>query len=139
MTTFMLMSEALQRAIVTRLKSDTALMALVNGVFDDVPHATPLPYITFATAQVTDQSTRHITIAEISLPLHIWSDYTGKDQVLTIMQRVETLLTKASLTLSDGRLISLALVRSEVSTQGGDVQRRRGRMEYSAQIETIVV
>jgi hypothetical protein len=134
MTTFTTMTEALQRAIVARLNGDAPLTALINGVFDDVPHATPLPYITFATTSISDRSTRHIAIAQVTLPLHIWSDYGGKEEALTIMQRVETLLTKESVTLTDGRLISLSLSRSEISAEG-NTKRRRGRMEYSALIE----
>lgn len=44
----------LQKAIVGALKANTALMALVSGVFDEVPQDTPLPYVVVGKVTETD-------------------------------------------------------------------------------------
>jgi hypothetical protein len=134
MSNHLTLSEAVQRAVVATLSGDTVLTGMLTGVFDAVPLNTPLPYITFATASVSDLSNTGVQVTEVRFTLHIWSEYAGRGEVLAIMRRMETLLTKQSLTLITGSLIALTLRQSD-TRMDFDATKRLGRMEYRALVQ----
>lgn len=69
-------------------------------VYDDVPEEAVLPYITLGA--FTDKQTGNKTadIHDISLQIHIWSEYEGKKEVNEIANDVTAVLTSWPLDLS---------------------------------------
>jgi len=69
-------------------------------VYDDVPEEAVLPYITLGA--FTDKQTGNKTtdIHDISLQIHIWSEYEGKKEVNEIADDVTAVLTSWPIDLS---------------------------------------
>ena len=69
-------------------------------VYDDVPSDAVLPYITLGA--FTDKQTGNKTadIHDISLQIHIWSEYEGKKEVNEIANDITAVLTSWPLDLS---------------------------------------
>lgn len=79
---------ALQKAIYEALTQYQT-----TPVYDDVPSEAELPYITFGAFTAKSVSTKVNDISEISLQLHIWSEYEGKSEVNEIANDVITVLS----------------------------------------------
>lgn len=98
----------LQGAIVSRLKSDAAVKALVSGrVYDQAPTPVSYPYFTVGEAQVLRDDATCISGSQIFLTMHAWSRASGFPEVEKIADAVVDALHLASLTLATNRLISL--------------------------------
>jgi hypothetical protein len=88
---------ALQKAVFHMLKADSALMAMVSGVFDQVPQKTAYPYVVLQEwvakplITQTQQASRHTMLWQV------WSVEGGRKQALLIMERLQVLLQDAAL------------------------------------------
>lgn len=100
---------ALQKAIVSRLTADTALLSLLGGarVYDDVPEREQFPYITFGHSVERDFSTGSDGASEHTLTLHVWSRARGRKEALSILQAARAALHDNVLTLEGHRLVNL--------------------------------
>lgn len=70
----------LQAAIVAAVEADTALMALVTGIYDRVPDdcwGSDQGFISFG-SEDDDIESGCIDLQRVSLPLHVWSRRTGR-------------------------------------------------------------
>ncbi|MGQ3213006.1 MAG: DUF3168 domain-containing protein [Shinella sp.] len=101
----------LQDAIVPWLKADTALMNLVNGVYDQPPTnawATPkLGYVTLGEAQFIRDDATCIEGGDVYLTMHAWSRKVGFPAVKAIAFAVSESLHMAPLALASWRLVSI--------------------------------
>lgn len=70
-------------------------------VYDDVPACAAMPYITIGAFTCKNAGNKTVDISDISLQLHIWSDYHGKAEVNGIANDVTTALTLYPLDLSN--------------------------------------
>ncbi len=122
---------SLQEAIITRLQGDATLGSMVNGIFDDVPQGTTLPYVTLASQRVANRSSVTGLTTEISMTLTIWSDYAGQKEGLDIAAQVQSLLTPDALSLPTGTLYSLIL-RGQSADTLRDGATRRVQLSYEA-------
>ena len=102
-------SLALQKAIVTRLKSAASgLPAILAGrVYDAVPADAPCPYVEIADGQTIADDAECLDGVEVFLDLHVWSRAVGAVECRTIAGLVRTALHKASLPLEGWALIDL--------------------------------
>lgn len=111
-------SEALQRAIYDRLRSDAAVAALVAGrVFDLVPQDNPpaFPYVSFGAFQVLDDSAGCIDGAEVFVTLDVWSRSQGTVEAKRICAAVASALHEADLPLDgEHRLVEITRNSSNV-------------------------
>lgn len=111
---------AVQQAIVTALKADSALLALVNtegsnaGVYDHVDANTPFPYVVVgeSTGRADDTKTEHGMDQVVTI--HGWSEYRGYKEIKQIMGAVVTALDRAALTVTGHDLIDLRFLSSEI-------------------------
>lgn len=92
-----------QNALYTVLSNDSALSALITGVFDAVPQTQTFPYIVLGDMiQVPDDSfgdeTSHTY--NITATLHIWSRAQGFAEALTINRQIYRLLHRQHQNLS---------------------------------------
>lgn len=106
----------LQKAIVSALRGDPALTALLGGekLFDHAPASVAFPYLTFGRASLYDWSTATEDGSEHLLTLHAWSKGKGRKEALAIMQRLTELLHDRPLALAGFSLVNLRLESSEV-------------------------
>ncbi|RVO85671.1 DUF3168 domain-containing protein [Sinorhizobium meliloti] len=101
----------LQGAIVSRLKADVGLLALINGVYDQPPDtafATPKEsYVTIGEAQFLRDDATCVSGGEVYLTMHAWSRKVGYPVAKQIADAVAESLHLAPLTLATNRLISI--------------------------------
>lgn len=75
----------LQKAIFQRLSSDVTLSGVVTGVFDHVPENQPYPYVVIGEPNELPFDTKTSFGEEISLVIHVWSNYPGKKEAYNIL------------------------------------------------------
>lgn len=103
-------SLAVQSAIVAALAANPDLTAATGGtarIFDDVPPATPYPYLSIGQTTERDWSTGTDEGREHTLTLHVWSRTPGRRQVHEIASLIRATLHQAALNLTGHRLINL--------------------------------
>lgn len=127
-------SVALQKAVIARLRSDAALVALLGGahVHDHVPRAATPPYVALARFEARDLSSSGADGAEHRFTLHVWPDAQGRLGAHEIAAAIETALT-APLTLEGAVLINLAATGWETTRL--DKDRYRGALTFRAVTE----
>lgn len=94
--------EPLQKAVYDALVADSALMALVSGVYDRVPEGAALPYVVFADSTSRDASNASDDAERIALELNVFSRSGGRKQVLDILERLHIALHHQALALTGG-------------------------------------
>lgn len=69
-------------------------------VYDDVPEDAPLPYITLGAFTCKDNGSKAVDVTDVSLQIHVWSEYNGKAEVNEIANDVITVLSTVKIDLS---------------------------------------
>ncbi|MBW3114189.1 DUF3168 domain-containing protein [Bacillus sp. MCCB 382] len=92
---------ALQMSVYAKLASHTPLTSKISGVYDEVSEGTAYPYVTIGNPTVNDWGSHTTEGEDITLTLHVWSDYKGKREVYEIFNLILEALT-TTLTLSGG-------------------------------------
>ena len=103
-------SLALQSALVSALSANPDITLATGGVprvFDDIPPASPYPYISIGHTLERDWSTGTEDGREHTITLHVWSRSAGRAQVHQIAALLRATLHQAALTLTGFRLINL--------------------------------
>lgn len=75
-------------AVRTALTGDAELMSLVRGVLDWVPEKQPYPFIHLGESFETPANAHDRFGAQVLQTLHVWSQYRGYAQALTIANRI---------------------------------------------------
>ncbi|MED4461861.1 DUF3168 domain-containing protein [Metabacillus fastidiosus] len=75
----------LQKAIYQRLSSDPVISGMVTGVFDAVPENQAYPYVVIGEPSELPFDTKSTFGEEISIVIHVWSDYAGKKETYNIL------------------------------------------------------
>jgi hypothetical protein len=114
---------SIQKAIYTTLTSDSALMAKITGVFDNVPDNQPYPYITIGEATSSRFRTFSRFGEEVFITLHIWSQYAGFKEANDILNDMNRLLADQNLTTSGWDTISCFYDFSETLRDSDGVTR----------------
>lgn len=94
----------LQRGIVTKLKPDTDLQALISNpirLFQDVPPGPTFPYVTLGPSQRLPDLAECIDGAEIFADLHVYSRGAGYSEAKRIGAALIELLHDATLALGE--------------------------------------
>lgn len=91
----------LQQAIYTRLSGDTELVTTLGAaVYDFVPDSAPFPYVTIGDVTEAPNDTMGRTGRDMTVTVHIWSQYAGNKQVMQIADRVDDLLDRWAVTVT---------------------------------------
>lgn len=91
----------LQTAVYTRLSGDTTLTTTLSAaVYDNVPSAAVFPYLAIGDVTESPNPTMGRTGRDLSVTIHIWSQYVGMKQVKEIQGQVDTLLDRWAPTIS---------------------------------------
>lgn len=102
MTTAVTPMHPIQRAIYALLTGDTALTAMINGVFDHVPEPKAHPYVEIGEAIETPRNSHGSFGRETSVTLHTWTNARGFAEGDAIVTRLMQLLDHQPLTI-DGQ------------------------------------
>lgn len=97
----------LQEAIYARLTGDAALMGLVSGVFDEVPEATPYPYVVLGETTENRDEAHDRSGVDAAVVLHIWSRYRGYAEAAGILREIDRLLHHADLAVDGFQKVSI--------------------------------
>ncbi len=98
----------LQGAIVSHLKADVAVKALLSTrIYDQPPTPVTYPYFTIGEAQTLRDDVTCVDGGQIFLTMHAWSQKPGFPEVKSIADAIEESLHLAPLALPTNRLISL--------------------------------
>jgi hypothetical protein len=98
----------LQGVIVSRLKADSAVWALVaDRVYDNVPKNAGFPRVTLGATDETSDDADCIEGLAISFQVDCWSQDVGFPQIRQMSDAVRRSLHNADLTLKDNALVSL--------------------------------
>lgn len=124
----------LQKAIYQLLTNDSALMGLVDGIYDRPPQSSAFPYITLGESNCADRSTKTTTGLEQTVMLHVWSREGGRAQVAGIMERMQTLLYDASMTVEGQTLVMIRFQSSSITLED-DGWTYQGLMRFMALLE----
>jgi Protein of unknown function (DUF3168) len=106
----------LQQAVFAALGTDAQLTALIGPgrVLDDVPQATPLPYVTLGRMVAQDWSTGSESGTEHAFTVHVWSDAKGKKQTHEILAAIRAALHDQPLSVVGHSLVNLRQEHSEI-------------------------
>ncbi len=130
----------LQGAIVTQLKADAALTALVNGVYDQPPGtawATPKEgYVTIGEAQFIRDDATCISGGDVYLTLHAWSRKAGFPECKKIADAVVESLHLAPMNLTTCGSFPSCIARRECFAIS-DGLTSHGVIDFVANVERI--
>ncbi|MFJ9027564.1 DUF3168 domain-containing protein [Streptomyces sp. NPDC102274] len=98
----------LQQAVITALRTDTALSGLVTGVFDNVPETQARPYVTYGTATEAADDAHNQRGLTSNMTLHVWSEHLGFKEAAGILAALDQVLDRRPLTVAGFRDVSIA-------------------------------
>ncbi|MFL0365379.1 DUF3168 domain-containing protein [Pseudobacillus sp. 179-B 2D1 NHS] len=75
----------LQQAVFQRLSSDPVLSGMITGVFDSVEEDQAYPYVVIGEPNQVPFDTKNTFGEEISIVIHVWSNYAGKKEAYNIL------------------------------------------------------
>lgn len=103
-------SAELQDALLVVLKANTAVMALVDGVHDNVPKdafGAKKSYLSFGPSDVTEDGADCIASGEHTFQIDCWSRAVGQYACRLLVDAVKTALHERQLTLASHQLVDL--------------------------------
>lgn len=127
---------SLQQVLYQTLSGDSALSALVTGVFDHVPQATAYPFVTLGEASIRDWSNLENAGTEQQITLRVWSREAGRKEAADIMERIVAVLQNADLSVSGQTLVLLKFVSSSIELQN-DGLTTRGSLIFRALLSEV--
>jgi len=106
---------ALQAAVLTHLRADASLTALVAGRIHDEPPASPTyPYVTLGRSETRPWGGVDGEGVEHALTLTCVSRFGGAEEAKAVVAALRAALHGASLTLTDHRLVNLRAAFTDV-------------------------
>jgi hypothetical protein len=131
------MAAALQAAVFARLAGDAALAALVgDAVYDAVPPGAGAgTFVLIGPEEVRDASDKTGDGAEHRFTVSVLSDAAGFAPAKAAAVAVSDALTGAGLTLTRGRVVSLAFVSAVARRAAGGSGPRRIDLSFRARLE----
>lgn len=121
-----------QEALFTALTADTALMAVVTGVFDTVPEPTLYPYVVIGEAIESPDNQLGQFGSRLSVTLHTWSRYRGMAETNTILNHVVRILDHAAVAIPGRTLIAIRLEQI-ITLRDTDPDLRHGVVRFTVE------
>jgi hypothetical protein len=98
----------LQQAVYAKLTGHAPLMALVSGVYDEVPEQVAHPYVSLGSITENVEDAHNQRGLEASVVLHVWSKYRGFKEAAGILAALDAALDRQPLTVAGFRDVSIA-------------------------------
>lgn len=124
-----------QQSVYALLNGDSALLALVQGVYDRPPQGSAFPYITIGESGISDWSTKTSTGTQHMLQLHVWSRNGGRKEAAIIMERLHTLLHLGTMSITGQTLVQIRFVSSDIVLED-DGSTYQGTIRFKALLES---
>lgn len=102
-----------QTVIYQRLANDVALQAKVAGVYDAVPDAAAMPYVTVGEDVHTEWDTFDTLGSSVSITVHTWSQTRGRKQVKELQGLIYNALHRAELTYTAYDIVAVDFENSQ--------------------------
>jgi len=102
----------ISKAVHADLSSDMSVQAVLGNpprLYDNPPEDPVFPYLTYGPMRSEDISADGARMSSHVMTLHIWSRYSGRAQVMELLQAVTGALESGELSLPD-----MALVQAKV-------------------------
>lgn len=131
-----------QKAIYSKLTSNSALMADIVGVYDEVqqPNSSGeqsnFPYVVIGEDSHTTADTDTELMNNVSITIHTWSRFSGRSETKKIQGLIYDALHRANLLESGYKFINIAQVTSE-SFLDSDGHTRHGVQTFNLMIEEL--
>ena len=125
---------ALQSAIYSRLSSDNTLTSTLGAaVVDEALQGQSYPFVALGEETTVDFSTKDVDGRDVTINIHVWSQYKGSKQTKDIIDRLHTLLHDYSLSVSGHNLINLRFEFSDIMRDPDGITRH-GVMRFNAKM-----
>lgn len=98
----------LQQAVYAKLTGHAPLMALISGVYDEVPEDAAHPYVSLGSITENVDDAHNQRGLEASVVLHIWSKYRGFKEAAGILTELDASLDRQPLTVTGFTDVSIA-------------------------------
>ena len=121
----------LQQAIFSALNVSAVTSDLSCGVFDDVPQNASYPYIALGEETAVDFSVKDIQGGDLTVNIHVWSQYKGSKETKQIMDKIHDLLHNINLSVTGFNLINLRFEFSDIMRDPDGITRH-GVMRFLA-------
>ena len=121
----------LQQAIFSALNVSAVTSDLSCGVFDDVPQNASYPYIALGEETAVDFSVKDIQGGDLTVNIHLWSQYKGSKETKQIMDKIHDLLHNINLSVTGFNLINLRFEFSDIMRDPDGITRH-GVMRFRA-------
>jgi len=125
----------LQQAVYGALTGDSALMALVRGVYDHVPQGSAFPYVVIGEGTARAWGAAGLDGIEATLAIHVWSRERGLREIKTVSAEIHRIPHDASLALAGHTLVSLRFAFAESALEP-DGATRHGVISFRAVTHT---
>lgn len=98
----------LQQAVVQKARAHAPLMALVSGVYDQVPEAAVHPYVTVGSITENVSDAHNQRGLDVAVVLHVWSKYPGFKEAAEILAALDEALDRQPLAVAGFTDVSIA-------------------------------
>lgn len=126
----------IQKGIYDKLTGDATLMALITGVFDEVPKDQEFPYVAIGTATEVKFNTFDKQGRDVTEEIYAYSQYDGFKECLQVMERIAELLDYQVITLASNSLVYIRYDDGDTSLSTideGRTKQARGRFRIIVQ------
>lgn len=121
--------DLLQIKIFEILSNDATLSALINGVFDNVPDNLDPPFVVIGDTSLSDFGSHTHSGFQGELTIHAWSEDMGRKKIMTIMNRIYTLLHNIDLAITNYKTIVFRCETNEILVEN-DNRTHQGVQTY---------
>lgn len=124
-----------QKALYTTLSGDSALMALVSGIFDHVPEQAGVRYLVFTAAAAEEDDTAAVQFQRVRFVIRSYSAEGGRKKTDEISARLHALLHRQPMTLESGFETVWQRIARNSSRLLNDGRSWMGECEVAALVE----
>ena len=110
-------SKTLIEALHLRLSTSVdiqSILGLAPRLYDHAPEDPIYPYLTYGAMRSEDISADETVLSAHTVNLHIWSRYSGRREVVTILTELTRVLQASSLVLEDAKQVSANIVYTDI-------------------------
>jgi hypothetical protein len=125
--------DEIHEAVYEALTGDATLMAIVTGVYSNVPDAQAYPYVEIGETTSNSVDSLDKQKRAVVVTIHSWSRYQGQKQCWQIIARLETLLHRTAVSV-DGVTLERAWVESSNVFQDPDGETYHGVTRFAIQV-----
>ncbi|MCX4572288.1 DUF3168 domain-containing protein [Streptomyces sp. NBC_01571] len=97
----------LQAAVYSKLVGSSALLALVSGVYDEVPEPAPYPYVSIGSLSEFPADAHDAQGLDATVTIHVWSRAPGFAQAYDIFAALDAALDRVPLAVAGFRDVSI--------------------------------